>query len=269
MDSDSTEEQKIKKLIGFSKLEIVVILLLLALIITVPIILSYFNSSLGFNSSGEVGDTIGGITAPFVNLLAAYLVFKSFTAQIKANSQQRDDHNEQMKQLEKEHSFNYISNLFNLIKNDYYENNRIKGKSNMRYIFERMISIEKPKEYQGYLWVYKEEINYDRIKSEINNRVRDPIQTLKSQLMNIQTLSIEIRNSHLDIGIKSFYKIEIEKILFDMDLWILLNPAFTKRMEDHSIFGGFLSNSSGYSHSKLYAETISKMGYNVRTQLDG
>lgn len=40
-------------------------------------------------------------------------------------------------------------------------------------------------------------------------------------------------------------------------------------MEDHAIFGGFLSNSSGYAHSKMYAEQISKMGYKVRTKLDG
>ena len=43
-----------------------------------------------FSNTGEIGDTIGGISAPIINLLGAYLVFVSFQAQIKANKIQSD-----------------------------------------------------------------------------------------------------------------------------------------------------------------------------------
>lgn len=38
-----------------------------------------------YSSSGQIGDTIGGITAPFINGLAALLVFITFKEQVKAN----------------------------------------------------------------------------------------------------------------------------------------------------------------------------------------
>ncbi|MBA4056780.1 MAG: hypothetical protein C0490_18850 [Marivirga sp.] len=38
-----------------------------------------------FSKSGQVGDTIGGITAPFVGLLSAYLIYKAFLVQVDAN----------------------------------------------------------------------------------------------------------------------------------------------------------------------------------------
>jgi len=238
---------------------------------TTPYLLTQFSSGISFLGTGEIGDTIGGITAPFVNLLAAYLVYKSFTAQIRANAQQRDDHNEQMEVLKKEHRFTYITNLFNMVKEDYYSHNKIDKVSNLGYIFSRMISIESQGSFCSTNGYSKSSAPYeiDFMKSEINARIRDPIQIVKSQLTNIMVLTEEIQSSKLDRGIKHFYQNEIEKILFDMDLWILLNPAFTKRMEALEIFGGFLSNSSGYSHSKVYAEAISKKGYNIRTQLDG
>lgn len=42
------------------------------------------------SSSGQIGDTIGGITSPLINLIGAYLVFISFQAQITANKLQAD-----------------------------------------------------------------------------------------------------------------------------------------------------------------------------------
>jgi hypothetical protein len=38
-----------------------------------------------FTESGQIGDTIGGTTAPFIGLLSAWLVYRAFKAQIEAN----------------------------------------------------------------------------------------------------------------------------------------------------------------------------------------
>ncbi|MBU3660157.1 MAG: hypothetical protein FGM14_09820 [Flavobacteriales bacterium] len=78
----------IKKLINIEKYTIPQMLLLIAFIImvlpillTVPAIFNFLN----FSEKGQIGDTIGGITAPFINGLAAILVFLAFKEQIKAN----------------------------------------------------------------------------------------------------------------------------------------------------------------------------------------
>jgi len=44
-----------------------------------------FLSSWNFSDTGQIGDTIGGITAPIINLIGAILVYISFRAQIEAN----------------------------------------------------------------------------------------------------------------------------------------------------------------------------------------
>ena len=49
------------------------------LIFTQPSVARHFN----FSNTGQIGDTIGGITAPFINFLGAILVYFSFQQQIK------------------------------------------------------------------------------------------------------------------------------------------------------------------------------------------
>lgn len=48
------------------------------------------NATWSLERSSLVGDTIGGITAPFINLIAVYLVWRSFQAQAEANKIQSD-----------------------------------------------------------------------------------------------------------------------------------------------------------------------------------
>lgn len=57
------------------------IILITPVILTIPAFINYFN----FSESGQIGDTIGGITAPFINSIAAILVFIAFKEQVKAN----------------------------------------------------------------------------------------------------------------------------------------------------------------------------------------
>lgn len=44
-----------------------------------------FFESWDFSETGQIGDTIGGITAPIINILGALLVYISFREQVKAN----------------------------------------------------------------------------------------------------------------------------------------------------------------------------------------
>jgi hypothetical protein len=60
---------------------ILLIIAVLPPLLTIGAIFDFFD----FSDTGQIGDTIGGITAPFINGIAAILVFIAFKAQIKAN----------------------------------------------------------------------------------------------------------------------------------------------------------------------------------------
>lgn len=91
-----------------------------------------------FEETGPIGDTIGGITAPFVNLLAAFLVYKSFHAQINANyiqqknhkeqlEAQQENHNQQISLITNEQSSNLLLSLFDRVSSDYMHNENTGG----------------------------------------------------------------------------------------------------------------------------------------------
>lgn len=74
------------------KITIVIFLIVIVFIFWLPYLVttrSWFD--LDFSDSGEVGDTIGGITAPFIAVGASILTFIAFWVQFKANEQQRED----------------------------------------------------------------------------------------------------------------------------------------------------------------------------------
>lgn len=50
-----------------------------------PLIFTRSCEGPNFLATGQIGDTIGGITAPFINLLGAILVFLALKAQVEAN----------------------------------------------------------------------------------------------------------------------------------------------------------------------------------------
>ena len=61
--------------------------LLLFIIIACPFLFtgSYFKAA--FSSTGPIGDTIGGLTAPFINAIGAILVYVAFRQQVAANKE--------------------------------------------------------------------------------------------------------------------------------------------------------------------------------------
>lgn len=76
--------------------------------ISAPYILTQFSlwPYLDFSETGSIGDTIGGITAPIINLFAAFLVYLAFREQVKANDIQVEALDEERKVRKIESSFN-------------------------------------------------------------------------------------------------------------------------------------------------------------------
>lgn len=75
-----------------------------------------------FSKTGDIGDTIGGITAPIINLFGAFLLYVSLKEQINANEKIYEDTLEQRK----DRNFEIVLKTFLDLKSDFlnleYEN---------------------------------------------------------------------------------------------------------------------------------------------------
>lgn len=110
--------EKKDSIIIFSRLEKSIFWVLVIFAIISPLIFKWtalFEFLSIEESPALIGDAIGGISSPFIGLLAAFLVYKSFEAQIIANRDQmsliRDSHKDQMEVITQEMNYNFLSNL--------------------------------------------------------------------------------------------------------------------------------------------------------------
>lgn len=107
-------------------------------ILLLPIILTNdWFYIIDFNNSGEVGDTIGGITAPFLSIIGSVLIYLTLKSQIKANKEVSDQINIQ----------NFETKFFEMLR-VYRENindwkllsvNDLNKNMNERYLYEGRI----------------------------------------------------------------------------------------------------------------------------------
>lgn len=76
-----------------------IIMMVLLILISIIFFPWLFTSSIfeNFSNTGAIGDTIGGITAPFINGLGAVLVYIAFKEQVKANQLVQDQFKKQEK----------------------------------------------------------------------------------------------------------------------------------------------------------------------------
>jgi len=86
-------------------------------ILIMPFILTghYFHERFNFSETGQIGDTIGGITAPFMNLIGAFLVFYALQAQVKANELIQDQIDKDNKEKECENEGQNLNQLYSYL----------------------------------------------------------------------------------------------------------------------------------------------------------
>jgi hypothetical protein len=96
-------------------------LLVIILTIISPILFTKVSifKEFDFTETGQIGDTIGGITAPIINLFAAFLVFLAFREQVQANLFQYKALKKDRYRIDDEHKFNYISQELNILSKEY------------------------------------------------------------------------------------------------------------------------------------------------------
>lgn len=108
---NSDKTQSIKRgniiLISLSLLALVIILFGSVLIFIQPSWWACYD----LTGTGQIGDTIGGITAPILNLIGSILIFYSFREQLKANNLQIDSLKTEKERLEGEKEFDKIYSI--------------------------------------------------------------------------------------------------------------------------------------------------------------
>ena len=87
------------------RISVAVAIIFILIICFTPIIFTQFSSSISFEETGQIGDTIGGVTAPFLAILGAFLTFIAFYVQYQANRSQLErieliDERDQLNQYE-------------------------------------------------------------------------------------------------------------------------------------------------------------------------
>ena len=88
-----------------------VLIILFVLILLLPVILTKVPFTIfDLTETGQIGDTIGGITAPFIGIIAGYLTFLAFHEQSKANKESAED-------LKKERFESKFYNFLSLLNN--------------------------------------------------------------------------------------------------------------------------------------------------------
>ena len=153
------------------------LLLLFVLILLLPSLLTQLSFSIfDFTETGQIGDTIGGITAPFIGIIAGYLTFLAFHEQYRANIEAKND-------LAKERFESKFYNFLSLL-NNLEINTHIPGVGNYKQAFhfmfyeykaiavliyrkqgKPMLEVTKNKEYDP--WGIREDGKGHNIRTEI------------------------------------------------------------------------------------------------------
>lgn len=96
---------------------------------------------LDFTQTGNIGDTIGGITAPFIGLIGALLTFLAFWIQFKANKEQTKQFEEQDRSNKKER---FETKFYDLLKlhrdniNEFNIEDKVLGRKCFIYMYSEL-----------------------------------------------------------------------------------------------------------------------------------
>jgi len=111
---DKNKQEKITKPLKDAK---IILYIGIPLCLITPILFTQSWGPIDFSNTGNIGDTIGGITAPFINLLGAILVFLALKSQIEANLSLQEQVERQDKEKKLEIESKQLNQLYDNLKN--------------------------------------------------------------------------------------------------------------------------------------------------------
>lgn len=156
--------------------------LFIAAVILVFALPFLFTRNLGlidFSKTGDIGDTIGGITAPIIGFLSAYLIYLSFKAQTEANIIQMKLYGQEKTKLETE----LIDSLFNEMERTEVS---VDIKSSVKSIYDSFNTI-----YSQPFLPYRKRLTMIEIEKEFSSKKAD-LQKLKEQFYIMNTIANKI-----------------------------------------------------------------------------
>lgn len=188
--------------LNFSKSEWVLFIVFGIIIFLIPIILTSKYCIISFSDTGEIGDTIGGTTAPFLGFFGSILVYLALKAQIDANEQVRLQFKKQENDSKVEKRIEYFKSRSNIILNEinnfYYS-----------YLDEQKKGDNKKLNYQGSQAILKllensKNTYYGQNRVVSPDLIEPKLKELESLLVFFEITILEIRNDiTLDNNIKS------------------------------------------------------------------
>lgn len=174
------------------------------LILVFPWLFTQFSGKLDFTQTGQIGDTIGGITAPIIGFMSAILIYVSFMIQYKANQMQ-------WKAIRDEQILNRLPDSIDEIRSLVQANNQIHG-----FCRELWLLARDDDEYKDNVFLHYKSAHEDVV----------------IYLNKVPLLIKQISNSGLDESMKKDFLLDIINIdnnlyeaLFELQYY--LNQAFT------------------------------------------
>lgn len=132
-------EKKQKNRLKQSKIILIIGVILL---IFSPYILTRSLGFISFDQTGQIGDTIGGITSPIANLIGAILVYYAFLVQLDANKLIFEQISDEKKEQKINQNRNYIFEIFKLLKEEIYSFSITKQKQIGNYDNKQYVMVE-------------------------------------------------------------------------------------------------------------------------------
>jgi hypothetical protein len=167
------------------------------LILVGPFLLTRNLNLVDFSTSGQIGDTIGGITSPIVSLLGSLLVFFALKAQVDANSLIQSQIESQRNDELKKKNIQYFLDQFKIIREDINEFSFFNSEPG-KHVFKKGSDA-----INSLLFAARGlRLNtHDKIFQS-----SPKLFELKMLLESIDSLLAQLQNSDLDPIDKSFYK---------------------------------------------------------------
>lgn len=108
---------------------LIIFLIGIALVVFAPLLFTRNWTNFSFIDTGQIGDTIGGITAPITSLIGSFLLYFTLKAQIDANEQINQQISEQKTSELYSKKLIYINEQINLIREEINEFQEIERKN--------------------------------------------------------------------------------------------------------------------------------------------
>lgn len=246
-----------------SLIKVLICVSILSLILPFLLTRESFCAALSFSDTGEIGDTIGGITAPLIGLLNAFLLYLTIREQYVFNEQQKkDSYDAQFKDtfftlLQNQlNVMDKINGRFFFLTHDKTYSKDIVGKDFFRYAVVQLRNIYTALDSPRYLDCFVEE--YDR--ADYYSEMSEPVAQIPDEAKFIeQAYQIKYTNLIYSITENNYNKYKNRELEGKIGIIYI---HFYNRYEVIGVYFRHLYNILKYIDSSE-KEAIRKFAHNV------